>query len=264
MDKSKGVENMRKTYYRAKEYRCGEYRDVYIYPVFPTSQNRTPGKRIRKKPTRKAQEKLNHRHAAEKLIRVLHTNFTEEDVSLTLTWRENPTSDEEAVKEIQKYLRKIRYRYKKAGIELKYVWQVEKSSRGRYHAHMVISGGLDRDSLEKLWGRGYANSKRLQFDRQGLTALAKYMTKSHHDEDEERITYRSYNGSKNLIDPPPEISDSKIRSKKKAKELADMDWNSWHEIWPEYEVTDLQSFYSDEYGSVYIFARLYRSGKETE
>lgn len=249
---------MKKSYYREKKYICGEYMDVYIYPVFPTAQSRKPGRRIKKRPTKEVQRKLNQRHAQEKLARVLNANFTEDDLSMTLTYRENPSSDDAVKTDVQKFLRKIRYRYKKAGKELKYAWQAEKSTKGRYHIHLVLSGGIDRDELEKLWGHGYANSKRLQFDQHGLAALAKYMTKSHHDDGEERITYRSYNGSKNLIDPEPEINDSRIRSRKKALELADMDWNSWHELYPDYEVSDLLPFCSDEYGSVYIFARLHR------
>lgn len=252
MGKSNGI-------YRAKIYRCGAYMDFYGYPVFPVPLSCRTGKRIRKKPTRKMQEKLNWRHAAEKLTRILNTNFTEEDLSLTLTFRENPIDDEAAKKAIQRFLHKIRYRFKKMGRELKYVWQLEKSKKGRYHIHMVLSGGIDRDKLEKLWGNGYANSKRLQFDQNGLAALSRYIGKSCVDSEEERVTYRSYNGSKNLIDPEPEINDSKIRSRKRAQELAEMDWNLWHELYPDYEVADLYSYTSEDYGGIYIFARLHRT-----
>lgn len=136
MGKSNGI-------YRAKIYRCGAYMDFYGYPVFPIPLSCRTGKRIRKKPTRKMQEKLNWRHAAEKLTRILNTNFTEEDLSLTLTFRENPIDDEAAKKAIQKFLRKIRYRFRKLERELKYIWQLEKSKKGRYHIHMVLSGGID-------------------------------------------------------------------------------------------------------------------------
>lgn len=244
--------------YRAKTYQCGEYLDFYGYQVFQVPPSCRSGRRVRRKPTRKMQEKLNWRHAAEKLTRILNTNFTEEDLSLTLTFRDNPIDDEAAKKAIQKFLRKIRYRFKKLERELKYVWQLEKSKKGRYHTHMVLTGGIDRDELEKLWGHGYANSKRLQFDQHGLAALSRYIGKSCVDSEEERVTYRSYNGSKNLIDPEPEFNDSKIRSRKRAKELANMDWNLWHELYPDYEVVDLYSYTSEDYGGIYIFARLHR------
>lgn len=114
------------------------------------------------------------------------------------------------------------------------------------------------DKLEQLWGHGYANSRRLQFDKNGVAALVGYITKSHHSKDEERITYKAWNGSRNLIDPEPEISDTKVKSRKKAMELADGDFNAWNEIFPEYEIADINQFHSDEYGSIYLFARLYR------
>jgi len=242
--------------YREKIYICGNYADVYIYPVYPNILRPSGRRRSRRAPTRAVQEKLNRRHRAEKLARLMNTNFTERDLAVTLTYAINPDSDEVATKDIQKWLRRVRYRYKKAGITLKYIWTMERSGKGRYHFHVVLSGGVDRDELEMLWGHGYANTKRLQFDEQGLTALSRYMTKSVKDED--RTVYRTYNPSKNLIDPEPTYNDSKIRSRKRAAELADEDWNAWRELYPEYEVADLWPFTSDEYGSVYIFARLRR------
>ncbi len=251
----------RRTSYREKTYTCGEYLDVYIYPVYPAIRAaRLDGSRRRRKrrPTREVQKKLNQRHAREKLTRILHANFTERDLALTLTYRGKPDSEETAMQDLKKFIRKIRYRFKKIGKELKYVWQMERSKTGRIHFHMVLSGDIDRDELEKLWGKGYANSKRLQFGESGLDRLSRYISKSHAGEKNDRITYRSYNGSKNLIDPEPEISDSKIGSRKKAAALADMDWNLWQELYPEYEVENLEPFCSEEYGSIYIFARLHR------
>ena len=250
------------TTYREKKYICGSFLDIYIYPVHPQKGRPAGRRRSKRRPSRDTQKKLNRRHATEKLARLAHTNFTENDLALELDYAINPPDKETALKDLQKFLRKVRYRYKKLGIELKYLWVLEVTKRGRYHFHMILSGGMDRDALEKLWGHGWANTKRLQFDEHGLTALSHYMTKSHREESETRLTYRSYNGSKNLIDPEPEYNDSKIRSRKRAAELADMDWNTWHEIYPDYEVADIRPFHSDEYGSIYIFARLRRTDVE--
>lgn len=244
--------------YREKMYICGDYADVYIYPVYPNILRPSGRRRSRRGPTRAVQEKLNRRHRAEKLSRLMNTNFTEQDLAVTLTYAVNPDSDEVAVKDIQRWLRRVRYRFRKQGLTMKYIWTMERSGKGRYHFHVVLSGGIDRDELEQLWGLGYANSKRLQFDRSGLTALSRYMTKNY-DEDGDRPAYRAYNPSKNLIDPEPTVSDSRVRSRRRAAELADMDWNAWRELYPDYEVADLQPFTSDEYGSIYIFARLRRT-----
>lgn len=248
---------MKRTWYREKRYLCGDYIDTYIYPVYPVSSKRVR-RGAKRKPTRAVQEKLNRRHAKEKYTRLIHANFTEKDLALTLTFGEDPASDREAVTRLQKYLRKLRSLYKKAGIELKYLWSMEKTKRGRVHFHLVLSGGLDRDLLEQLWPWGYSNSKRLQFEQGGLAALGAYMTKSHWSGDEPRGGYRSYNGSKNLVDPPPEVNDYRVGSRTRAKELAEREAGAWEKLYPGCELIELEPFISDEYGSVYIFARMRR------
>ena len=54
----------------------------------------------------------------------------------------------------------------------------------RVHHHVVLSCGLSRDELERLWYRGkdkerlgITNADRLQFDRESLERLANYLTK---------------------------------------------------------------------------------------
>lgn len=81
-----------RTIYREKRYYCGEYLDVFIYPTY--SQARSRGKRS--KPTSKAQAKLNQRHREEKLVRLLHANFTPDDYEIHLTYQYQPESPEEA------------------------------------------------------------------------------------------------------------------------------------------------------------------------
>ena len=238
------------TTYREKKYICGEYLDVYIYPVY-----RSPGKRKKKaKPTTDAQAKLNARHASEKLTRLLHANFTPEDIELGLDYGENPPDDETAKKDIQNYLRRLKRLRKKLGLsELKYIAVTEKSSRGRYHHHVTINGGVERDELEKLWGLGRANAKRLQFDKNGLAGLAKYIIKS-------PVFAKRWNASRNLIDPPPKTNDYRIKSRRRAAELArdTEDFTPWNKLYPEYHVSEIIPFHNEENGGVYLFARLYR------
>lgn len=250
------------TRYREKRYHCGEYMDVYVFPVYPMAPRYQTGRRKKRKPTREAQKRLNQKHAEKKLARLLHANFTERDLSLTLTFRDDPESDEAAKRELQNYLRRIRRIYRREGLELKYIWQMEKTKRGRCHFHLVLTGGVDRDTLEKAWKLGYANSRRLQFEDDGLSALAKYITKTHRGAEEERCTYRSYNGSRNLVDPEPEVSDSRIRSRKRAAELADEEGQAWAELYPGFELVEIEPYFYEETGGVYLWARLRRREKK--
>lgn len=197
-------------HYRDVRYECGEYMTADIIPVF-----RKPGERRRKaKPTSAIQEKLNQRHSEMKLFRKAHANFTSEDVALHLTYDELPGSLEQARRDLKNYLERVRRARKKEGLpDLKYITVTEISVKGRVHHHIIMSGGIDRDRLEQIWGKGYANSKRLRFGEDGITGLTRYMAKDH-------LTYRRWNGSKNLVDPKPKTRDYTL-SRSEVMDLAD-------------------------------------------
>lgn len=219
---------------RENVYICGDYMDADIYPVF-----QSVGKRRSKcNPTSEIQEKLNQRNAEKKLTRLIHTNFTEEDIALHLTYRDGcvPNTPEEAQKDLYNFIRRIKRRYKKIEIDFKYISCTEYGkSNGRVHHHLIASGGLDRDLVEKLWGRGYANSKRLQFEDNGVAGLAHYVAK-------DKNFYKRWNQSKNLIQPEPFVRDAAISQ----KELSVMEnaieskkaWQYFSALYPEFTLTD--------------------------
>lgn len=182
-----------KTFNRESVYICGDFMDGDIYPVFQPA-----GKRRKKcRPTSQIQERLNQKNAEKKLTRLVHNNFTEDDIALHLTYRqgEEPADEAEAQKDAYNFLRRLKRRYKKLGLELKYISCTEYGKKnGRVHHHMILSGGMNRDEVEKLWGKGYANSKRLQFEEDGVTGLAHYMAKDKH-------FYKRWNQSRNLSIP---------------------------------------------------------------
>lgn len=243
-----------RTLYREKRYYCGEYLDVYIYPVYETGSRKAGGKRERRKPTSAAQKRLNQRHREEKLVRLLHANFTPEDLELHLTYAEQPEDDEAAKRELANFLRRVRRHRKKLGLPpLKYIAVTERGKRsGRYHHHVTINGGMDRDELERLWGLGYANSRRLQFTENGLAGLGNYIVKS-------PIGKKAWNASKNLIDPEPKTRDGRI-SASCARELTrdTTDNAAYERLYPGYFLADAGAFHNDVNGGYYIIARYYR------
>jgi hypothetical protein len=238
-----------KTFYREKRYICGEYLDVYVYPVF--KEPIPHGKRMN--PTSTVQAALNARHAAEKLTRLLHTNFTSDDLTIGLDYAVNPDNDEQAKRDIQNFIRRIRRLRKKLGLlPLKYISTTEKSGTGRFHHHVVMNGGVDRDMVESLWGHGRANSKRLQFNEQGVSGLSRYIVKN-------PVFDKRWNSSRNLTKPEePKPRDHLIRSRKKAEELARGDRYEWEKLHPDYHLSGIMPFYNTENGGVYILARLYK------
>ena len=199
MTKKKGYRG--RTFIREKIYTCGEYVDIDIYPVY-----QSPGiRRSKSKPTSEVQALLNQKNAERKLVRLIHNNFTEDDVAITLTYKSAPANVEEAQKLLSNFLRRVKRLRTKLGLEpLKYITVTEVGKRnGRIHHHCILSGGIDRDALEKCWGLGYANSQRLQFGENGVTGLAMYFIK-------DRQTYRRWNSSRNLVVPQPEVRDGAI------------------------------------------------------
>lgn len=243
-----------RTVYREKKYTCGEYLDVYIYPVFETGKQ-SGGKRAKRKPSTEAQKKLNQRHREEKLTRLFHANFTPEDLEIHLTYRgEQPGSDEDAARNLRNYIRRGQRLRKKMGLPpLKYIAVTERGKRGgRYHHHITVNGGIDRDTLENMWEYGRANSRRLQFDENGLAGLANYIVKS-------PIGGKAWTASKNLVDPEPKTRDERI-SGRKARELAEniQDNTQFEKLYPGYLMSAAEAFHNDVNGGCYLTARFYR------
>jgi hypothetical protein len=186
--------------------------DADIYPVWQPAGKR----RARCKPTSEIQKKLNQRNAARKLTRLVHSNFTDKDIALHLTYDEAPDTSEEAARDLSNFLRRVKRARAKAGLsELKYISTTEIGMKsGRIHHHIILSGGLDRDALEVLWGKGYANSKRLQFREDGVSGLTHYIVK------DDRPFYKRWNQSKNLIKPEPTVRDGAV-TRDEVREMQD-------------------------------------------
>ena len=238
--------------YREKSYICGEYLDVYVYPVY-----KPPGKRGKKsRPTTDTQAKLNERHSVEKLTRQLHANFTPEDIDFEATYRNGvvPEDSEQAKRDLQNFLARLkRYRDKHGLPPLKYIAAPEKSTKGRYHHHIIMQGDIDAATLHEIWGYGRTEWNHLEFTENGLERLAKYVTKS-------PLYKKRVFKSKNLIDPEPRTNDYRIRSRRKAAALAKdpEDREPWEKLYPDYHLAKAVPFHNDDNGGVYIFARLYR------
>lgn len=147
----------------------------------------------RRLPTRKAQANLNDRNARRHLVQLVITNFDERDLHVTLTYGpgQEPTTEAEARRDRDNFVRRLAAANKKAGgAPLKYIIVTEHKDADpaagikgiRYHHHVILSCGLDRDKIESLWARkgerlGWCNADRLQFERGSIEALARYLLK---------------------------------------------------------------------------------------
>lgn len=195
----------------------GDYLRVTSFPVRKSAKGR---RRCKAQPTSEVQALLNERNRQYYFSDLLLCNFTPDDIFLTLTYRDEcmPHDAEEAKREFRNFIRRVNWKRKKKGLEpAKYIYVTERGEKsGRIHHHVFISGGLDRTELEEIWGNGHANSRVLQFDENGLAGLVRYSLKSgeyNPDEENGKVGYRTWSGSKNLAKPKRRQSDSHIRVK---------------------------------------------------
>ncbi len=239
--------------YREKRFHCGDYLEVDIYPVFEYQKSRNK----KRKPTSDTQKKLNQRNAERKLIRLLNTNFTNKDIRFDLTYSTDnyPESERDAQRQMQNFLRRVkRYRKKHELSELKYVAVTERGKNtNRYHHHIVMSGGIDINTLDEIWGRGYTNAKPLRFDKYGIVGIAKYMIK-------DPILVKRWCASKNLKRPKETQRDGRI-SQKRVRELHDSgaDNRDYIEhLYEGYRLADVLPEYNEVNGGFYVTVLMYK------
>ena len=244
--------------YRVKTIKSGDQLECEIYPIWAT---RNEVRNAKKKTTREAQKNLNERNSKKEFVRKVNENFTQQDLELTFTYDdETPLPNEsEARRDIRNYLRRIRDFRKKNGMsELKYVYVIEFTGDGgrekkRIHHHVFMSG-MDRDEAEKIWGKGWANSRRLQPDEYGLEAIARYIVKEPHNG-------KRWCCSKNLKPPRESVADTKL-SKKQAERLAkDVEAAGpeiFRKLYPGYEYLDCEVKRSDFVAGAYIYTRMHK------
>lgn len=242
--------------YRAKTIKSGDVLEVEVYPIWNT-QNEV--RRARRAATREAQKNLNDKNARKKLVRKINANFTEEDLCITLTYRDTVPDEEQARRDIRNYIRRVRDFRRKNGLpEMKYVYVIEFTGDGgrtkkRVHHHVIMSS-MDRDEAEKIWGKGWANTRRLQPDDYGLEALARYIVK-------EPNGGKRWCASRNLLEPKITTADTKL-SKRQAERMAqDMDEAApliFSKAYPEYDFNDCEIHRSKYVAGAYIYCRMHK------
>lgn len=230
--------------YAEVQHIAGDYLRVHIYPFFQRNAQRG----IRRESTKAAQKKYNEKLAIHRLTDTIHLNFDRTSVAVRLDYAKfydrngrNP-SEEEVRKSMRNYLLRLKRIYRRAEIEMKYIYNVEVGKiSGKVHHHLILTGGIDRDLIEQTWEHGYGNTRRLQFGTRGVEGLAHYMSK-------EPMTKKMWYGSRNLIKPTKEGKHPNIRSnhtRLSARQVRYIyenpeDFAEIRKLYPGYEVADAE------------------------
>lgn len=196
--------------YKEKLVYAGDMIFGMVYPTF----RKAGARRGKFRETNETQKRLNERKSREHLTWMIHANFSKDDYVIHPTYNDSqmPESEEAFEKDTRNYIRRLKRLYSKAGVELKYVYVMEYSDGGRPHLHIVVSGGVDRESVENAWSKGRCNTDRLQFNECGVVDLSQYIAKGR------RSGKRRYVTSKNLA-KPVERTNVHTWSRKQLKEL---------------------------------------------
>lgn len=203
----------KKAVYALKEITAGEQLEIEIYPQFRSMDEVPPEGRRVVKDNSKAQKNLNDKNARKYVERLINQNFTDRDIWLTLTYDDEhlpPDGDiDTAIKNVQKYIRRVNYQRKKRGLQnAKYVYVTEYNPDAeiRWHHHIVMDGDLDMDTVEACWKQSSRNEvRRLNKDENGLSGMANYLVK-----EKKRIrSEKRWNSSQGLQDPDIRVVHSK-------------------------------------------------------
>lgn len=232
---------------RNVKYFCGER--YFETDLFEVSDVRERGKKMREKKVNLSsadQVRRNKKQALRTFRQKVKTNFTGNDVYLTLTYDtlHRPDSTGAAKKDFHNYVRRVNRRRKKEGLPpAKYMGTIERKGMN-IHFHMIISGGLDRNELEDIWGKGLSNASRLRIDDEELMQrLCQYILKEARDKEKFENTYIC---SRNLAKPKVTKTDWAF-THRKLEELAGMTdcREVWERLYPGYEYIEAASTFSE-------------------
>lgn len=243
---------------------AGDYRYVDIYPRFGPDQIQKC-RTARKAASPEQVARANQRARVRKLAALMNANFTEKDYFLTLTY-EREVCKADAKRDVQNYLRRVNRLRDRLGLDAgRYIYCLEdedgEGRRTRTHIHLCLSGGIPREQLERLWGRGLCNCARLQPEEKGLEGLSRYFLKTQGRAGNRIQNARSWSCSKNLKKPKVRKSQSKFSNAKVRRMVEDLRFcaeEEFEKAFPKYAFVECRVHYSDVTEGVYLEAVLRR------
>ena len=244
--------------YRTRTIKAGTRLEAEVYPIFGRSMEATARKE-KLSMTRERQAQLNTKRAKRRLVLLMETNFSyDRDIHVTLTYAGGEPSMQRCRTDIRNFLNRVkRQREKRKLPELKYIYAIGHDSDQRIHVHCVMNGGIGRDELEKTWGKGYANTIRLQQQGGGLQGMANYLYRQNEKarDNGDRAGVHMWSGSRNLKKPKEHVSDTKMpnrKVKKIAMNFGALGKEILEKTYPGYVLEDGKVYYSDIVDGVYI------------
>lgn len=245
--------------YKTRTIHCGDAIEVEAFPIYRQIYPDASRMKERQRSTLSMQ-RCNDKRAELHFRRKAETNFNRNDYFLTLTYKGTAPTMAQAAKDFKNFIARVNRRRKKKGLpSCRYMAVLEAGNKnGRAHHHVLMDGGLSRDELEEIWGKGYANCDRLKPDGDGLKAVCKYMLKAAGTEQRQKDQKR-WTCSRNLKEPKITESLHRVTKRQAARIACDAELQGegiMKKLYPGRVLTELEVRRSDWIAGAYIFARL--------
>lgn len=149
--------------YTRKSIRAGKLCVQILYPT-PSKQDSRRARREKREFSTAARQFLNDRSSKQKLELLLASNFSAGDLFLTATFggRYRRLGEPEKLKFFKRFLRNLRDRNSRRGVETPYVYAPHQADEHEpnVHVHAVVRlGALTLDELRALWKYGNLDIK---------------------------------------------------------------------------------------------------------
>lgn len=173
--------------------------NVLEIEIYPTSKQglRIPNKK-EEPGTPDAQKMLNIKNSKKHFHRLVECNFTENDIFMTLTYKQAPKEIVEFKRDIKNFIRRLKYQCKKNNLpEPKYMTISHADNKQRMHHHLILNN-YSWDFIKEIWKKGRVRISNLIRDTEtSFKQISEYLT----SEKNENIFNKRWNASKNLKKP---------------------------------------------------------------
>lgn len=164
-------------------------------------------------------DELNKRRSEKELWRTIRLNFGAGDMYLTFTYRRGERCGaKKAMKRLDRFMRRTKYRYIKLGIPFKWIKTTGETERGAIHHHVImnrVDGIPYHELIAKYFPYGKVVTEYL-YEQGDYRALAEYFVK--HKRENEKVDDKcgalGYSCSRNLKRSRPKpvrIREQKLR-----------------------------------------------------
>lgn len=159
--------------YIKKMIYSGRMLEIEKYPVSRRGSKLPRGRKENR--STEAQHNLNNKNSKKNFLRLVETNFTKDDLFITLKYRGQAPKRPQIKKDFQNFIRRLKYHCKKNGFADPKYMAVSHNESARPHHHIILNK-YSWDFIKSLWDKGSIHISNLDPDEQyGFIQITKYI-----------------------------------------------------------------------------------------